>query len=345
MTHRTIICVLLAIVPLVSGCGLFHDGYDPSPTPVSASSPTNSPTPTAEPTPTTKASPTPSPTPLAVYGMRTPNPWASPQPTRTPTPHVSTGPRPPTNTLERRIQEADVIARARLLSVSPSSRSLGPPHEGRHRSFVEYAFVILDTLKGKPAGDTVVVELPVASGSGEFGTGTYATASEAIASGQGWINRYRDPQWDDRDAIIFLSSVWNSHSPYRYERHHPIVEYAFVHYGEEAGAQYHNDTYSIDSGTNWVWLPAVVPCSATASNEADLRYLSDTYSMDSSSNCVWLPAVKPSSATAPIDSDGSQLFHVVEVSEDYSPQQRYYEPSGHEGPHQCCARYTQSKAG
>ena len=33
MTHRTVICVLLALVPLIAGCALFNDGQESSPTP------------------------------------------------------------------------------------------------------------------------------------------------------------------------------------------------------------------------------------------------------------------------------------------------------------------------
>ena len=30
MSHRTVICVLLALVPLIAGCGLFNDGQESS---------------------------------------------------------------------------------------------------------------------------------------------------------------------------------------------------------------------------------------------------------------------------------------------------------------------------
>ena len=57
MRHRTVICVLLSLVPLIAGCGLLGDGQEPSPTRDVALTLAISPTPTATPEP---AAPVPS---------------------------------------------------------------------------------------------------------------------------------------------------------------------------------------------------------------------------------------------------------------------------------------------
>ena len=51
MRYRTVICVLLAVVPLIAGCGLLGDGQEPSPPRDVALTPAISPTPTATPEP------------------------------------------------------------------------------------------------------------------------------------------------------------------------------------------------------------------------------------------------------------------------------------------------------
>ena len=75
MTHRTVICVLLAFVALITGCGLFNDGQEPRPTGDVALTLAKSPTPTATPEPAATPELAPTAEPVA-----TPEP-AAPAPT------------------------------------------------------------------------------------------------------------------------------------------------------------------------------------------------------------------------------------------------------------------------
>ena len=182
-------------------------------------------------------------------------------------PSLTSGYRRGPTTLEERIFKADVIARARLLSVSPAFRLfydvLGD--STRYATFVELTFDILESLKGN-AGNTAIVEFQV------MGVvdppplaGTYATSQEAVLAIQKWINSKRDSQWDNRDAIIFLRTTANSVSNLWTGRP-PTVQYVFV--GElpfDGLVFYGRDQYSISSEDNKVWLPATVATSLESS--------------------------------------------------------------------------------
>ncbi len=271
MVYRTVICVLLTLLPLISGCGLFNDDQTPSPTSLVAPSLAISQTPTTEPTPTPTAgaaqappAQNPSPTPVvSTHIFQTSVHYSPPNPLTRPITH---GP----VTLDERILKADVIARARFRSFSPSSRTFSTPRSGnRYVGYATLTFDILESLKGS-TGNAVVVELR-AEGFGRFDSttyraGTYKTDADAKASVEKWFNTERASRWNDRDAIIFLWTLDNSLPEIKGGRP-STVQYVFVgNTSEDPFAWEHIDEFSIGSDTNKVWLPAATSSSAMESS-------------------------------------------------------------------------------
>ena len=180
-------------------------------------------------------------------------------------------------TLEERIFRADVIARARLRSVSPTFRLYDDSIRNRTRyaTFVELTFDILESLKGN-AGNTAVVELEAVDVIDfEVMTppyGTYATSQEAVQVSKNWTDSERDSQWDNRDAIIFLWTSANSKAITTGRP--PTVQYVFVGELITDGLVFNgHDQYSISSEDNKVWLPATVATSLEASRTSDCTQL------------------------------------------------------------------------
>ncbi len=312
MRHRTVICVLfVAGIPLVAmllvvGCGRQNVPHpttgdleqEASLAPVAEQKPVDTVTSTQFPTaipaalPALGESTSPEATPVVA---EEPEPQQQnedpappePVPTKIPTEQTMTSgssghvvrastygySRGPT-TLEERIFKADVIARARLRSVSPAVRLFDSPIESstRYATFVELTFDILESLKGN-AGNTAIVELQ-AVGVIDFEVtappyGTYATSQEAVQISQNWIDSERDSQWDNRDAIIFLWTSANSKT-YHVTGRPPTVQYVFVGELSTDGLVFNGrDQYSISSEDNKVWLPATVATSLEASRTSD----------------------------------------------------------------------------
>ncbi len=97
------------------------------------------------------------------------------------------------SSLEERIAWVDVIARARLTSVSSAAEQL--TGETGYVGAIEYRFQVLEYLHGTGSGDVVAFVL----NSGIH----YKTTAGTLARGQTLLDE-RDTQWDDREAIIFL---------------------------------------------------------------------------------------------------------------------------------------------
>ncbi len=234
MRYRTVICVLV-VVPLIVGCGLFSDGQGLSSTPGTAPAEPVSVVPTNEPELTEQS---------AVLSVQesTPESSTSDDTAASEGPALG-GP----ITLDEQILDADVIARARLTLVEPSSRWETSRGVREYVPFVNMHFDVVEALQGSP-GSSVVVELQVAS----LETPTYETPNEAVLSATDWVAN-RDAQWDDRDAIIILWSV--ARIEYGNWRHGLPTEvgYWFSGYGD---ATFGIDEYSIHSERNRTWLPA-----------------------------------------------------------------------------------------
>ncbi len=197
-------------------------------------------------------------------------------------------------TLEERILKADVIVRARLRSVSPSSRSFLEPFSNmtRYLSFVEFTFDVLETLKGN-AGSTAVVELRARLyfdwSQGEIGFDS--TAAEAVATGREWIDMGYDSQWDDREAILFLRSVSNSKTSFTDGRS-SAVQFVFPGHLFNDAIVLAYDEFSIASDRNKVWLPAT-----SSTSNAQTFYLDTPTSETPSPPSISLQSMKSAITT------------------------------------------------
>ncbi len=138
--------------------------------------------------------------------------------------------------LEEMILHSDIVARARLRSVTAITEYYSfDPAETGHYGVLSHLFDIQEYLVG--TGDsqiTAMVYLSKAVG----------TAEEGLAIGQRLLQK-RDTQWDNRDAIIFLFE-WE---PGRYSL-------GFIDTSR-------GDRYSIASVEERGWLPAARSGGAT----------------------------------------------------------------------------------
>ena len=145
-------------------------------------------------------------------------------------------------TLEERIAEADVIVRARLVSVSAvSERRTG---RSGHYAALDYRFQVLEYLKGSGGGELVGVV---------YNTGReYATAAGARARSNAYKDK-RDTRWDDREAIVFLDDD------------HPGLPSSRQADRYRLGAlSFYEDYYTIASPWGKRWLPAEAAGGAAA---------------------------------------------------------------------------------
>ena len=180
---------------------------------------------------------------------------------------VSYGP----TTLEERILKSDVVVRARLQSKTPSQRSyfFQPFDKRLYLSYVDFTFSVTETLKRTPI-TTAVVELEATKRfNWEVEYGFSDTAAEAEQKARDWIANEYDAQWESRDAILFLVQIENSPNYFRRSSGRPAsVQYAFVGRSPGSDGKVVNgqDSFSIASSINKVWLPATeVTASSSAS--------------------------------------------------------------------------------
>ena len=158
------------------------------------------------------------------------------------------------STLKERILKADVVVRARMTSKAVSNRSSYAPFAGKtgYFPYVEFTFTVVETLKGT-AASTIVVELMASPP-------VYAvpyTATKAEQWATDWLNDYYDPQWEDRDAILFLADIDNTTEARDYSGRSSAVEYGFIgHYGLVGNSINVDDDWSIRSKYSRSWLPA-----------------------------------------------------------------------------------------
>ena len=237
MRYRTVICVLLALVPLIAGCGLFSDGQGLSSTP--------GPAPT-EPVPVKDVAGEVSET-SAPKSAGTSAPTRAPAMSRDLTEWE-------VSTLKERILKADVVVRARLASKAVSNRSIYEPSAGRidYFPYVEFTFTVLETLKGT-AASTIIVELVVSPPIYDVPS----TATDAEQKATDWKDDWYDSQWDDRDAILFLADIDNTAEAHTFSGRSSDVEYVFVGHRSLAATSVNAyDDWSIRGKYNKTWLPA-----------------------------------------------------------------------------------------
>ena len=308
MRYRTVICVVLVVVPLVAGCGLFSDGQELSSTPGTAPTEPMSVVPTNELELTEQS---------AVLSVQESTPISAP-PARSTASYDSASlsndyTDEGVTTLEERILRADVIVRAKVRSKAASSRWRNKRTRTSpiYSSYVEFTFDVLETLRGS-VGDTVVVELnAVGRFDYEVESGWSESAAEAERRATEWMNNDYDSQWESRDAILFLVNISNTSEYTRIttKGRPPNVQYAFV--GNDLGgtpASHVNghDYFSISSANNKVWLPATTTASGAGTfyleepNEADGTVAGDSEGGDS---VITLAAMKTTikTETAKID--------------------------------------------
>ena len=157
--------------------------------------------------------------------------------------------------LEERIFHADVIVRAKLISLRGSAkRTSGLPDQSHWIPVTTFEFEALDFLKGEgdrdPCWSTHRSELRAVHGSHVYEV--YESQRDAIAAALYRIS-VRDEPWSEREAIVFMSRV----------RYWGLDSYGFTLSGSIQAPE-----YLLESRHNRVWLPA-----ADATSQKPERFL------------------------------------------------------------------------
>ena len=148
--------------------------------------------------------------------------------------------------LEERILESDVVARVRLLSVSPNIETFyfaGFEYDGgwfvdmSYGSALEFRFEALEYLKGGGSGEIVGIA---------HSMHTYESKPGAFAFGED-LTETRDIVWDDREAIVFLRKDQTVVSTTQQSDRYVLGT---------ADSWSSTDNYTIDSRYSKKWLPA-----------------------------------------------------------------------------------------
>ena len=240
--------------------------------------------------------------------------------------------------LEERILLADVIARVKLLSVSPESdpydnSGVGTGSKDQYFPALFYRFEVLEYLKGSGA-----IELVAGVYDGED---IYGTKQGAISKAND-LNAGRDVRWDDREAVIFLVSS-NPYIPSTQQANH--YWFGAIDAGEYAGGSYYDDYYTIVSRHFKRWLPAAPTSGASgASGQDEQRFLLDAPSGSGASGASVLSEDTPTITLAKLKQriaeinmevgagDGSEAYWQC-VYDTYEWERRilWYKGSGIEG--------------
>ena len=220
--------------------------------------------------------------------------------------------------LEERIFASPVIARVRLDSATSTVES-GTTYRGmKYLATLEFSFSVLEYLKGSGADDIVAVwAAPFFD--------TRQEAEDALPA----IVAARDPQWDDREAIVFLQhSAAYLPSTQQAER--------FFLSGEHLVGGVPDDYYSLSSRGNKLWLPAAAAVGAPSQPTGDQqRFLMDVPPASGTAPTITLGEIQARIAgvAAKLDAgDGSEEFrNCVRRTYQYEAYDRYSIERGGDG--------------
>ena len=253
--------VLIPWVLVLLSCGFFSDA---GPTDPSHGETTNIPsqatTSVVEPTPVTpggvsvspvaKPSSPPLPPPTgSPGGLTAPSPSGSvPE-----TPHVGYA------SIEELIIESNTIVRATMTSSSSEVTVVtddfydGGPNN-RHSAMFKFNLEVSEYLKGEGPTSTVAVWLD---------GGSYETNAEA-SSALDRVRADRDPQWDDRGAIIFLRRTSRTGYGTALDALYSRNDHFILSYGDRYS---NDDRYSLHSNLYKAWLPSTATSTATSDDQ------------------------------------------------------------------------------
>ncbi|MCY4529413.1 MAG: hypothetical protein OXD46_10345 [Chloroflexi bacterium] len=240
MKYRTVICVMLAVVGVALACSVITD-RDEQAVPA-----------TAQPVATMVP---PELRDVEIQTEPIEYSWEEAGDSATEASTHTEEPRP--LSLSERILRSDVIARARLTSVAPSSWWYYYGQRKAYAPAVAFTFDMKEALYGSP-GETVVVGLLLSKPwENNVPAAPYKTEAKALEVSRVWNETRRVTDWDERDTIIFLSLASNVSESWK-DGVPSTVQYVFVSERSIGGnARMSEDEYTIHSTKNQVWLPAV----------------------------------------------------------------------------------------
>ena len=164
--------------------------------------------------------------------------------------------------LEERVLESEVVARVKLLSMSPVVEEFGDEWsgDGAYISALEFRFEVLEYLKGGGGGEVVGIV---------YGNDYYESRLGALTIGEDLTDTH-DTRWDGREAIVFLRRGSGVLSTLEESDRYVL---GFADYGV-----FDSDSYTIDSIYAKRWLPAAEGNELTASlgagsGRGDQRFL------------------------------------------------------------------------
>ena len=164
-------------------------------------------------------------------------------------------------TIEEKITRSDAVVRATMGTVV---NEVTQAANGKYRIALKFTFTVHEYLKG--TGATSIVGYWVDGR--EYGTSAAATADKPR------ITSWRDSQWDDREAILFLI---DDHSHLEYLGSGLDAKLADANtFLISVGMQYiQDDNYSLYSERWRVWLPSISAPGPSSGRAASREYLLD----------------------------------------------------------------------
>ena len=164
-------------------------------------------------------------------------------------------------TIEEKIVRTDAVVRATMGTVF---NEVTEAASGKYRIALKFTFTVHEYLKGTGAGSIVVYWV---DGS-EYETSAAATVDKPR------ITSWRDSQWDDREAILFL---YDDHSHLEDLGSGLDAKLADANtFLISVGKQYiQDDNYSLYSERWRVWLPSVNAAGPSSRQAASREYLLD----------------------------------------------------------------------
>ncbi len=253
MTYRTVICVwLVVVVGVALACSVITDRDEQA---VPAATQPVAPMASEPRDVATQTEPTPEAAPEASRAVEQVEYTWGPRADSAIDDVGHRNPRP--LSLSERILRSDVIARARLTSVVPSSWWYNYGQRKAYAPAVAFTFDMKEALYGSP-DETVVVGLLLSKPwENNVPAAPYKTEAKALEVSRVWNETRRVTDWDERDAIIFLSLASNVSESWK-DGVPSTVQYVFVSERSIGGnARMSEDEYTIHSTKNQVWLPAV----------------------------------------------------------------------------------------